>query len=64
MVIGQIQVNLGHPVPAEQAFRQALDIFARLTVDFPDRPSYRHNLASTQFYFGDYLRSAPGRRHS
>ena len=61
MMIAQIQMNLGHPVPAEGAFRQALDVFGSLMADFPDRSGYRYTLAHTHSLFGKTLRIAPAR---
>ena len=60
-VIAQIQVFLGHPIPAEDAYRQALDVFSRLRADFPDRPTYRHDLARIHSHFGGFLRTVPAR---
>ena len=64
MMIAQIQMNLGHPVPAEGAFRQALDVFGSLMADFPDRSGYRYTLAHTHSLFGKTLedRSRPPAR--
>jgi eukaryotic-like serine/threonine-protein kinase len=61
LMIGQIDEILGNPVAAEEAYRQAMDIFGRLMADFPDGPSYRHDLARTHSLFGLFLRSISAR---
>lgn len=61
VMIGQIEVNLGHPVPAEEAYCQALDVFGGLVADFPDRSDYRYTFARTHAFIGSFLRIAPGR---
>jgi eukaryotic-like serine/threonine-protein kinase len=57
----QIHGILRQPVPAEEAYRQALDVFGGLAADFPDQPSYRHNLALTHSLLGLFLRLAATR---
>jgi serine/threonine protein kinase/Tfp pilus assembly protein PilF len=50
--VGDIRQRLGQHGEAEAAYRQAVELYARLAADFPAAPEYRHGLAATHNNLG------------
>jgi tetratricopeptide (TPR) repeat protein len=53
--IGIIRARLGRHEEAEAAYRQAQELYARLTGDFPAVPKYRKELALSHYHLGVLL---------
>ncbi len=56
-LVGQIKANLGHSAEAEQAFRRALDLFAKLAEENPNNLQHQADRAASQYSLGVYLRT-------
>jgi len=61
--LADIHQMLGEFKQAEQAFRQAIDIFGVLSAEFPSVPEYRRDLASALFYLGVLLKNYMADKH-
>jgi serine/threonine-protein kinase len=53
--LAQVRAEVGEKEEAAADFREAAAIFARLETAFPDRPSYRHDLAKSRNNLGQLL---------
>jgi tetratricopeptide (TPR) repeat protein len=56
MSAGSVLIALGQPEKAEEPYRQAVDLFARLVEEFPDEEEDRHRLADSYNQLGQLLR--------
>jgi serine/threonine protein kinase/Tfp pilus assembly protein PilF len=58
--LASVNAALGHSEQAEKAYRQALDLFALLHSENPEKVNYRYWLASCSTNLAGLLRSDPG----
>jgi tetratricopeptide (TPR) repeat protein len=64
--VGNISQMLGRTEDAKRAYHEAVDLFTKLTADFPAEADYRHELAMTYNDLGELLRvtGQPGAEES